>query len=80
MAIKLNEVVTLKAVNADREACYITVRDFAVRPQTHRVKLSRFMLNQIAKLKLGQRVRLEGEYEINGQEVKYEINSVKSEE
>jgi hypothetical protein len=37
-------------------------------------------MNQVAKLKIGQRIRLEGEYEINAAEIKYEINSVKSEE
>ncbi len=80
MAFKISEVVTLKAVNADREACYLTVRDSAVRPQTHRIKLTRFLMNQIVKLKIGQRIRLEGEYEINAADIKYKINSVKSEE
>jgi len=37
-------------------------------------------MNQIVKLKIGQRIRLEGEYEINAADIKYKINSVKSEE
>lgn len=80
MAIKLNELMTLKGINADREACYVTVRDFGHKPQTHRIRMSRFLMHQLTSLKLGQKVRIEGEYEINGNEVKYEISSIKGEE